>query len=254
MSRSERYNGRHRAPGRHRMPGSGFTVPRRTGAAVLGVGVVAAAVSVPAMGLAGAGGTDSAEADGAAFAQLALTSVIPSAAAPGAGVAVSRSRTRESVVDLDDQVRPAVVATTPPAAAPVAIPTAAPIATPAPAAKSTFSTSAYEAAAARIGLRGYARVVYSAVRTTFGITNIGGYRPGDPRDHGTGHATDVMITSKAQGDAVAAFVMAHAAEFHVKYVIWRQRIWFPGGTWEAMADRGSITANHYDHVHVSVTS
>jgi hypothetical protein len=114
--------------------------------------------------------------------------------------------------------------------------------------------SAFDAAASRIGLRGYARVVYSAVRSTFGITNIGGYRPGDPRDHGTGHAVDVMITSKSQGDAVAAFVMAHAAEFHVKYIIWRQRIWYPGGSWHAMADRGSITANHYDHVHVSVTS
>ena len=114
------------------------------------------------------------------------------------------------------------------------------------------STSAFAAAAARIGLRGYARDVYSAVRTTFGITNIGGYRAGDPRDHGTGHAVDVMITSRGQGDEVAAFVMAHASEFHVKYIIWRQRIWFPGGSWKAMADRGGITANHYDHVHVSV--
>jgi len=40
----------------------------------------------------------------------------------------------------------------------------------------------------------------------------------------------------------------------VKYIIWRQRIWFPGGSWKAMADRGGVTANHYDHVHISVTS
>jgi hypothetical protein len=40
----------------------------------------------------------------------------------------------------------------------------------------------------------------------------------------------------------------------VKYIIWRQRIWYPSsGTWRGMADRGSATANHYDHVHVSVS-
>ena len=125
---------------------------------------------------------------------------------------------------------------------------------PAPAKTAPYSGSAFAAAAAKIGLRGYARTVYSAVRSTFGITNIGGLRPGDPRDHGTGHAVDVMITSRAQGDAVAAFVMAHAGEFHVKYVIWRQRIWFPGGSWQGMSDRGGVTANHFDHLHVSVTS
>jgi hypothetical protein len=33
-------------------------------------------------------------------------------------------------------------------------------------------------------------------------------------------------------------------------VIWRQRI-NSGTGWRAMEDRGSITQNHYDHVHVS---
>ncbi len=112
----------------------------------------------------------------------------------------------------------------------------------------------YAAAARLIGLGPHAAVVYSAVRSAFGITNIGGYRAGDTGDHGTGHACDIMITSQAQGDAVASFVMARAIEFHVTYVIWRQRIWFPGATaWRPMADRGSLTANHYDHVHVSVS-
>ena len=117
-----------------------------------------------------------------------------------------------------------------------------------------YDTLRYAAAARASGLGPNAAAVYSAVRTAFGITNIGGYRPGDSGDHGTGHACDIMITSRAQGDAVAAFVMAHASEFHVTYVIWRQRIWFPGtSSWRPMADRGSITANHYDHVHVSVS-
>ena len=55
------------------------------------------------------------------------------------------------------------------------------------------------------------------------------------------------------GDEVAAFAMAHAAEFHITYIIWRQRIWSPGGSWRPMADRGGATANHFDHVHISVT-
>ena len=38
----------------------------------------------------------------------------------------------------------------------------------------------------------------------------------------------------------------------MQYVIWEQRYWEPGSSWELMEDRGSITANHYDHVHVTV--
>jgi hypothetical protein len=33
-------------------------------------------------------------------------------------------------------------------------------------------------------------------------------------------------------------------------VIWQQRINFGSG-WQLMEDRGGVTANHYDHVHVS---
>lgn len=100
-----------------------------------------------------------------------------------------------------------------------------------------------------------ANALYSAIRTLFGIRNIGGYRPGDPQDHGTGRAIDVMTSSFAEGDAVAAWAQAHSGEFGVKYIIWKQRIWFPGNApnqWRWMEDRGSITQNHYDHVHISV--
>ena len=53
---------------------------------------------------------------------------------------------------------------------------------------------------------------------------------------------------------IASFLQAHAGELNIKYLIWRQRIWYPGGSWQGMADRGSPTANHIDHVHVSVNS
>ena len=54
----------------------------------------------------------------------------------------------------------------------------------------------------------------------------------------------------ALGDAHAAFALAHQAEFGIWYVIWRQR-YNDGSGWDAMEDRGSITQNHHDHVHVS---
>jgi hypothetical protein len=91
---------------------------------------------------------------------------------------------------------------------------------------------------------------------------IGCLRPGDPQDHGSGHACDFMESTggamptadrQRHGDQVAAWAIANASRLGVKYVIWRQRIYdmrSPG--WDSMEDRGSVTANHYDHVHVSV--
>ncbi len=116
----------------------------------------------------------------------------------------------------------------------------------------TYSTGAYVGAGQALGLGPSAIAVYSAVRSAFGITSIGGYRAGDGGDHGTGRAVDVMTSSFAQGDAVASFAMAHAGSLNIKYVIWKQRIWFPGSGWRSMADRGSATQNHMDHVHISV--
>ncbi len=105
------------------------------------------------------------------------------------------------------------------------------------------------------GLQPNAIAVANAVRKNFpSISTIGGYRPGDPLDHGSGHAADIMCTTE-EGNAVAAFFQARAADYNIKYIIWRQRIWYPGsssGAWRMMADRGGITANHYDHVHISV--
>ncbi|MBR7742003.1 hypothetical protein KC207_01685 [Phycicoccus sp. BSK3Z-2] len=60
-----------------------------------------------------------------------------------------------------------------------------------------------------------------------------------------------MIGSSGQGDAIAAYVQQHVGEFNVKYLIWAQRYWAPGEGWSSMEDRGSPTANHYDHVHVT---
>lgn len=80
------------------------------------------------------------------------------------------------------------------------------------------------------------------------MTNIGGYRAGDPGDHGSGKAVDIMVTG-SRGDQVASWLQQNAGRL---YIIWKQRIWHPGGSWESMSDRGDATQNHFDHVHVSV--
>lgn len=73
-------------------------------------------------------------------------------------------------------------------------------------------------------------------------------------DHPTGHALDFMtMTNVGLGNRVAAYLTAHWNRLQVKYLIWLQRIASSPGAWRGMADRGSRTANHMDHVHASFT-
>ncbi len=105
------------------------------------------------------------------------------------------------------------------------------------------------------GLVPNAVAVHRSVCAAFpSITAYGGYRAEYGSFHGTGQAVDIMV-SGAAGDAVADYVLANAAALGVQEIIWSQRIWTAqraGEGWRAMSDRGSATANHYDHVHVSV--
>ncbi len=68
-----------------------------------------------------------------------------------------------------------------------------------------------------------------------------------------GRAADFMVyTDTAKGDVLAQYVIDNAARFGVEYVIWQQRIYIvSSGSWKAMEDRGSPTANHMDHPHVA---
>lgn len=97
------------------------------------------------------------------------------------------------------------------------------------------------------------------IAAKFGITNIGGYREGDPDDHGKGLAVDVMVpTSSELGDQVAQYAIDNMDRAGISYIIWKQQfympvdnIYGPANTWNQMPDRGGDTANHYDHVHIS---
>ena len=105
-----------------------------------------------------------------------------------------------------------------------------------------------------LGLKPVAMVVYRAVMARWNVKNVGGWRAHSLSVHQFGRAIDFMTYSNvSQGNAIAAFLVAHAKEFGVDHIIYRQRIWTPyRPTWRHMADRGSATANHMDHVHVAV--
>ena len=94
--------------------------------------------------------------------------------------------------------------------------------------------------------------VHKAVCAAFPeITSYGTYR-GDG-EHSQGLAIDIMV-SGATGWDVAEFVRANYQELGVEYVIYSQKIWSVDRSaegWRPMEDRGSVTANHYDHVHVT---
>lgn len=93
--------------------------------------------------------------------------------------------------------------------------------------------------------------VYRAVCARFPqITRYGG--TSGRGEHATGQALDIMVSSDL-GTEIASFLMENRAKLGIEYLIWRQRIWRPAtsASWRGMSDRGSPTANHMDHVHVT---
>ena len=104
------------------------------------------------------------------------------------------------------------------------------------------------------GLTDSAVFVYRSVCNAFPeITSYGGWS--NHGEHSSGRALDIMTSDVELGTAIAEFLRAHASELHLFDVIWRQHIWTPvraSEGWRSMPSRGSATANHYDHVHVSV--
>ena len=97
--------------------------------------------------------------------------------------------------------------------------------------------------------------VYRAICARYPqVTSFGGRRASNDF-HGSGRAVDNMISNSAVGWQIARWVRANAKQLGVSEVIYSQKIWtVQRGSegWRSMSDRGSATANHYDHVHVSV--
>ena len=124
-------------------------------------------------------------------------------------------------------------------------------------------TAAELADPAMNGLTPHTKKMKVALAKKFGITSFSLFRAGD--DDGTGHghnsgmAVDFMVpVNSAQGDQLAEYLTKNMDELGVYYIIWKQRfympqfnIYGPANTWNLMPNRGGVTANHYDHVHVS---
>ena len=103
-----------------------------------------------------------------------------------------------------------------------------------------------------------------------GVQRVTTYSGHDPD---ISSAADIWPTNN-NGDQVAQYIMEHASELNVSYIIWNQRIWNPSphyqgdrqgsasnpngdpsslspSQWDLMDDRGNNTQNHLDHIHVS---
>ena len=110
------------------------------------------------------------------------------------------------------------------------------------------------------GLQPQTAAFKEEIANLFGITSFSGYRPGDSGDHGKGLAIDFMVPESSElGDRIAEYAIQNMASRGISYIIWKQRFYAPfdskygpANTWNPMPDRGSVTENHYDHVHVSM--
>lgn len=110
------------------------------------------------------------------------------------------------------------------------------------------------------GLQPQTAAFKEEIANLFGITSFSDYRPGDSGDHGKGLAIDFMVPESSElGDKIAEYAIQNMASRGISYIIWKQRFYAPfdskygsANTWNPMPDRGSVTENHYDHVHVSM--
>ena len=113
---------------------------------------------------------------------------------------------------------------------------------------------------ANTGLQPQTAALKEEIAAKYGITEFSLYRPGDSGDHGKGLAADFIVGNNTElGNQVAADVTSNMTGRGISYVIWQQKfyapfdsIYGPANTWNQMPDRGSVTENHYDHVHVSM--
>ncbi|MGT2963982.1 LysM peptidoglycan-binding domain-containing protein [Streptococcus acidominimus] len=130
----------------------------------------------------------------------------------------------------------------------------------APVSDSAIVTNPVTANPINMGLQLHTAAFKEEVASIYGITAFSLYRPGDSGDHGKGLAVDFMVGNNTElGDQVANYAIQQMGAKNISYIIWKQHfysptpnIYGPAHTWNPMPDRGSITENHYDHVHVSM--
>ncbi len=99
--------------------------------------------------------------------------------------------------------------------------------------------------------------IYRSVCALFpAVNSYGGWRSGGLPFHKNGRALDIMLTPRAEsalGWRIAKYLIKHSRDFNIDHIIFEQKIWTPRSPhWRHMADRGSLNANHYNHVHVAI--
>jgi len=89
------------------------------------------------------------------------------------------------------------------------------------------------------------------------------YRSSGAGEHPKGRACDFAAQTdgfggvatggdRTYGNNLAAFFVRNANRLGVLYVIWFRQIWLPSSGWRSYSGRGSPSAEHSNHVHLSV--
>lgn len=164
--------------------------------------------------------------------------------------------TSESMATVSQAVSQVVSATASQSVSEAPTPSATPVTE---ASAQTVTSAQATSNPANAGLQPQVAAYKEEVSAKYGITAFSLYRAGSNDDHGKGLAVDFMVpVSSALGDQIAQDAINNMSSRGISYIIWKQRfyspydsIYGPANTWNPMPDRGSVTENHYDHVHVS---
>lgn len=95
-----------------------------------------------------------------------------------------------------------------------------------------------------------------------------GLNRGNPPEHSTGRAADIIIASavglhptavqKANGWVIARYLMKHARTLNIAWIIWDGRIWNPSrdryNVWRTYTGGYGVSGGHYDHIHVMLSN
>jgi hypothetical protein len=103
-----------------------------------------------------------------------------------------------------------------------------------------------------IAVREHVQSFADACQAATGASNFGTYNGHSPS---ADRALDIFVpvNSAALGNAISDFAIKNLEGYGVDYIIYRQRIYNPevAPYWRGMPDRGDLTQNHFDHVHIS---
>ena len=116
------------------------------------------------------------------------------------------------------------------------------------------------------GLQPHVAMMKQFLAKKFNVDPIYGVRgdsDGTGHGHGDGVALDLMLyenggINSTKGQVIADYLAENFKDLGIFYIIWEQKfyadiqnIYGSANTWSSMPDRGSITQNHFDHVHIS---